>query len=135
MSKKPRTRHIVERTFDDKFEIHNPNINDVEIGNMIRIKEPRRREWGTIVIDVDFQQNAVLVRDNIGGTKEFEEWTHIDNVRCTWNIGGSEYAFKLIDAFNGHFESVIEKQQEVLNGQDQTNDLDDQNDDFQITMH
>ena len=77
---------------DGYTEVTNPIILDIDIGNMIRVREPGREEWGNMVVDVNYRDNLVLVRTSMGGTMQRDEWAHIDSVHITWNIGGRERA-------------------------------------------
>lgn len=89
--------------------IYNPDIMDVERGNMVRVhghaKHPNfepdegQNSWGIIVLDVDYKKGMVLVGEYIGGSKRFAEWVPLDQIDVTWNIGGYDRAMELMDAF------------------------------------
>lgn len=111
-----------EVTREDGFiQIYNPLILDIEKGNMISVYETPRiknkvgwyETWGTIVLDVDYSKQLILVGTSLGYPAERKEWVPVDDVHTTWNIGGYEKAMELINTFN----------QRISQSRDEKNDL------------
>lgn len=111
--------------------IYNPSIIDIEPGNMVRVHIDRppvhknfstyqgQRDWGTLVLNVDYKKEMVLVGDCVGGTKQFSEWVPLSNIKVTWNIGGYEAAMKKLNSFNGAVQDTLDKQEDALQQADQ----------------
>lgn len=108
--------------------IHDPLILDIERGNMIRIKgqaaHPNWQSvkkdfglsgntWGTIVTDVNYKDQLILVGEFIGGSAQFEEWVSINDVEQTWNIGGWDRAQELLGAFGTAVDDNVRKRKEM----------------------
>lgn len=112
----------VERAYGSEY-IYNPNIMDVERGNMIRIKGspvnknyevyPDQEDWGILVLDVNYKDGLILVAEYIGGELEFSEWAHIDDVKTTWNIGGYEKAMSMLGAFGNAMNKNLKQREEL----------------------
>ena len=132
-------RHILEsgertvkKAYGNEY-ISNPTIMDVERGNMIRLhgrpahknysKEHHSGDWGQMVLDVDYKKGLILVAEYQGGTKEFKEWAHIDDVKVTWNIGGYERAMELMGQLGGAVEDTLKKQEKVLGDADRDKEI------------
>lgn len=93
----PRT----EKQMGKELYIKNPDIIDIEVGNMVRAweDEPRYYEdadvymtkWGMIVRSVDYKKQMVLVSSHIDeGPRARTEWVPIVDISVTWNTGGTE---------------------------------------------
>jgi len=103
--------------------IYKPDIIDVEIGNMIRVKQDPPEyceftnayhyECGQMVVNVDYKNKQVLVKDKMGGTLENTKWYPIEDVLVTWNIGGYERAMKLHKELSGAVEDALAKRTEL----------------------
>jgi len=131
-------RHILEsgerrvkKAYGNEY-IYNPTIMDVERGNMIRVhgmpahknySKDYQGDWGQMVLDVDYKKGQILVDEYRGGTKHFQEWTHIDDVKVTWNIGGYERAMELQKQLAGAVEDSLEKQEKVLGDADRDKEI------------
>jgi len=99
--------------------INNPTILDVEPGHMIRVKEdvpkpnpfggPLLKQWGTIVLDVNYKSELVLVGDSVGYPAERKEWVHINDVNVTWDIGGMARAEELLGKFGNEVDDTMDK--------------------------
>jgi len=127
-----------ERKFDGKRHektsygnayIYNPTILDVERGNMIRVlgtpahenydRSWGMKDWGNIVLDVDYKKQLVLIGEYMGGSKQFSEWASIDDISVTWNIGGYDSAMDKIGGLTADMKNAtdlqgdVEKEQEL----------------------
>lgn len=109
---------------EDGFtQIYNPLILDVEKGNMISVYETPRiknnvgwyKTWGTIVLNIDYAKQLILVGDSLGYPAERKEWIPVNDVYTTWNIGGYEKAMELLNAFN---QKVSQSQDDLKIDQD-----------------
>ncbi len=108
--------------------IYNPSIMDIEKGNMIRVsgipahKNYDRswggKEWGNIVLDVDYKKQMVLIGEYMGGSEQFSEWSSIDDVNVTWNIGGYERATELIGGLTTAMKDATDLQRDIEGDQE-----------------
>lgn len=106
-----------------RVTVINPSINSVHRGQMIEVwKGKRGREtWGTIVEDVNLERKEVLVRDNIGGTKEFVKWVDVCDVQQVWeskiNDNGTlrtmnyDDMMKLLGEFNQAVNDMLDERE------------------------
>ncbi len=123
-------RHILEsgertvkKAYGNEY-INNPTIMDVERGDQIRVRGkpahknhepyPGEKDWGVMVVDVDYKKGMILVVGYMGGKKEYKEWAHIDDVSVVWNIGGYEEAMKKHGELSGAVQDTMDKQDEVF---------------------
>lgn len=113
----------VKKAYGNEY-IYNPTIMDIERGDQIRVHGkpahknhepyPGEKDWGVMVVDVDYKKGMVLVVGYMGGTKEYKEWAHIDDVSVSWNVGGYEAAMKKHGELSGAVQDTMDKQDEVL---------------------
>lgn len=87
-------------------EIHNPSIQQVHPGMMIRARE----EYGAIIVQgVAVEQEKVLVRCFVGGTKEESRWIPIAHVYLVWWMSVNTYdeAMEKIADFGREVERTL----------------------------
>lgn len=93
-----------------RVEVFNPTIKSVRPGQMVRVWSGEgRKTWGTLIAQVDIENNQVLVRDSIGGTRENARWVSVDMVQVVWGDMSYEEALKLIAGFNGAVCKALDK--------------------------
>ena len=117
----------VEKAYGSEY-IYNPNIMDVERGNMIRVKgSPAnknyetysgQKDWGILVLDVNYKTEMILVAEYVGGTKEFTEWAHINDILMTWNVGGYEKVMSKLDALKNALNKNLKQREELKQERD-----------------
>ena len=73
---------------DGLKEIHNPSIDQIIPGMMIRYGKGKKTK-GIIVKEIDTKNNLVLVGSSICGTLEHWDWISINQVKVVWSIGKS----------------------------------------------
>ena len=114
-----------QKRSDGLEEIYNPTIMDIERGNMVRVHIDRppahknfrpyenQRDWGEIVLDIDYKRGLVLVGEYMGGSLEFSEWVPVDDIKVTWNIGGYEKAKETMSQFGGALNDMLDKRKNL----------------------
>jgi hypothetical protein len=81
-----------EETNMKGVEIFKPAITQVAPGMLCRP--------GCLVEDVDRAGKSVLIRFQIGGTKEHTRWLPIGELHVVWSVGTYDEAVALIRKFN-----------------------------------
>jgi hypothetical protein len=103
--------------------IHSPTIDRVKLGMRIEVWESKHgnsnKTKGIIVVGFNKVTGEVLVRDNVGGTKEHDFWCHIDDVQQVWSIGNKTVheVLDMLGAFNTAVLNAVEERKtlETLN--------------------
>lgn len=91
--------NILKTRDDGLTEIHNPTIDKIEPGMMIRYG---KNKDGLIVAEINRDEGLVLIGDSIGGTAERWDWHPVSEVKVVWKIRNSfAEAMQLIGEFNG----------------------------------
>ena len=100
------------RIVDDFFEIHNPTIDKIQEGMMVRYGGKAMK--GIIVAKIDIEKDQVLIGNSIGGTKEHWAWVPTNKINVVWSINKTfSEAMTEIDAFG---KAIKEKIQDILRG-------------------
>ena len=108
---KQRTEIFCELGAKPQLYVYTPSILDVEVGNCITFfVEPvwcdiSKKNWNSlwgIVESVDYINNQILIIQ-----KEKRMWFSIEDVDCTWNIGGYAKAKETLASFKKHVEDVL----------------------------
>jgi len=93
------------------IEIHNPTIDHIERGMMMRGRG--EAENALLVLNVNPELNRVQALFSIGGTDEHKDWIDVKNIRMVWDIGGYEKAMHLIDQFGSEVNDLDQRRSET----------------------
>jgi|SRR3989304_1895938 len=93
----------IVRRADGRAEIHNPPIDAVQRGMMVRTRSGE----GIIVTDVNPLTGEVSIHCSIGGTAERIITVPISEVAIVWSIGTYEQAMARIAEFNGAVAEML----------------------------